>query len=217
MNNKYFEPLDGCLEPTSQGKILIQKGQAGELSLQDIPWNPRDYSLDTFMDREHYCRQVSWALLTKEWMDSVVKILPLGCKVLEVCAGRGTLAGPMAARGIDWTCVDQNPPEGCDHVVQMDAEEACRLFKPDVVVAVWIPCGSDLDVRLARQYCCLFVGEGCGGCTGSEGFWESNGFKLKYPPESFKDVPQWTGIHDSTVFTTPQGTAKQFAWDLPVE
>ena len=130
---------------------------------------------------------------------------------------------------MDWTATDSEPVTG--DVVQMDAIEAVRHYQPEVIVVSWVPYGSDLDARLAELagelgIPLILIGEGHGGCTGSNEFW-NRGREVYWDEDTdeeienesldwhihavcslfdwFSDVPVWSGIHDYTSIVMPAG------------
>jgi len=210
---------------------LVERGRGGLLTQADFK---RAFSLlrqteqfSTYIAREYYTTQVSWAIYTEEWMDSMAKILKNN-NVLEVCAGRGVLINPMQMRGVRWTATEATVPTGGhSDLIQQEALEAVRSRNPDVVFASWIPYESTLDQELMllckeKQIPLILVGESPGGCTGSHTFgkeyldeWEvEKGEETclaapfwrksmdtifeQYVLGDFRDVPVWDGIHDYT-------------------
>jgi hypothetical protein len=168
----------------------------------------RTYSYTRHDYRFFYCREVSWAVYTVEYMQALAQAIRPGERVVEVGAGRGMLGLHMPRylpERATWICTDILPPAGAGHVLKFDAFEAVEQFKPDVVFASWAPYQDDMDMRLARMVPCIFIGEGNGGCTGSEGFWSEAERKRYTICDAFlrDDVPRWTGLNDSTFRTFP--------------
>lgn len=181
-----------------------------------------------FDSRQTFVQAASWAAFTVEWMNSLANLVKLMVpnvarpSVLEVCAGQGLLARPMADRGITWMCTEYRPPIGSPNDIRrMPALRAAKTLSYDILFASWIPYLSPLDFQLARLgKPCIFVGESSGGCTGSQRFWGSywhggwhRTVELPIPYriirarsfiEGFQDVPQWPGIHDVTHITFPK-------------
>jgi hypothetical protein len=218
-------------------RTLISEGLIGAFSeerFRTLTGCSPGYSLNMsgMYYRQFYCKAVSWAIYTTDFLDSIQRLLA-GCRVLEVCAGRGVLSRVLRGRGEDWTATDLNPVT--DDVVEMDAIEAVRQYKPDVIVASWIPYTSDLDVRLAELakelgIIMVVIGEGNGGCTGTEALWNRsresyydwraddgeeevtndsvdwNIESVSYLFDWFVDVPRWDGINDYTSIVVPAGT-----------
>lgn len=160
--------------------------------------------------RHHVATTRGWALFTEEWADSLARLLA-GKRVLEVCAGRGTVLEMMRARGLDWTATDRYPVDEC--VLQMRALTAVQKVPHDVVFWSWMPYSTEMDRRIAlRGEHCVFVGEDAGGCTGSTLLWPYGTSRRRYPytidpattvDPSFVDVPRWSGINDQTWVLRP--------------
>jgi hypothetical protein len=217
-------------------RALITDGLIGALSQESFRtltgWTEGwSINMTGMYYRSFYCKAVSWAVYSTEFLDSMQRLLA-GRRVLEVCAGRGVMSRVMRGRGEDWTATDLNPVT--DDVEEMDAIEAVRQYKPDAIVASWIPYGSDLDVQLAEVarelgIPMVVIGEGNGGCTGSEAFWnrsresyydwqaddgeeEITNDSVDWSIEDlgslfdwFVDVPRWDGINDYTSLVVPAG------------
>ena len=152
--------------------------------------------------RLRYNAEVSWAVFTREYLDSLANLVA-GRKVLEVCAGTGVLQPLMRKRGVDWISTERRPRVALANadswVRPLPVHLAVKQIPHDVVFASWIPYRSRIDLFLARQGAPLvIVGEGEGGCTGSELFWNTYGDRLIDPPKGFRDVTNWFGIHDYT-------------------
>jgi hypothetical protein len=113
----------------------------------------------------------------------------------------------MRRRGVDWTATDKLPPN--DQVIKMGAVTAIKIYKPDIVFASWIPYRSTVDFKIAKLgRPIILVGEGGGGCTGSDRLEERDRFnqiwRIRDYLPWFKDVPQWAGIHDYTSIVLPK-------------
>jgi hypothetical protein len=147
----------------------------------------------TTLLRYMYTGSVSWAVFSSEWMDSLAALIRhlTSCdgapRVLEVCAGKGTLTAPMRARGIGWHATERKhvsaPPDG---LVQSDALAAVLEGPPpDLVFWSWWSKiegaranGAEPEDCSFVRYCwshgipMVFVGEGRGGLTGSAALWD---------------------------------------------
>ena len=125
-------------------------------------------------------------------------------------------------RAVHGKATDERPAEA--HVKKFDAMEALDRFADfDVLFVSWVPYESALDYGLAKKWCgemwkpMIIVGEGWGGCTGSQEFWgytpdpagestwDTIDFEVPYRRESpsglvenFEDVPRWNGMSDHT-------------------
>lgn len=160
--------------------------------------------------RRWWCRRVAWAAFTVEYQEALLRLLQ-GLKidgVFEVAAGRAVMQDWFQQRGVEWMSSDIEPPD--EGPVVLDACEAARvLLDGQAIFASWIPHGSGLDRELAMSgRPMILVGEGWGGCTGSEAFWEDrDGYEIYDLRDiaGFRDVPRWHGISDHTVLVLPDG------------
>lgn len=172
--------------------------------------------------RSYYNDLYSWPLITLEYRDTLAQLLK-GKKVLEVMAGRGYLGHWMAEVGIDWTCTDIAP--AAPHVIERGAFVATEHFDHDILFMSWCPYKSEVDHALAQLgKPVMFIGEGPGGCTGSEALWGNYPWETRYDeheeleprdPNPYVirefqelDIPDqlnFSGIHSRTFVTVPDG------------
>ena len=179
----------------------------------------REFDLQWWL-RPIYTSTVSWALYSKEYVESLQRLLQAVTgrehpKVLEVAAGKGLL-GSLP----NWACTDEWSQ--ASHVLEMDALAAVEAHKDaDVLFASWLPYTDPVDFALASKWVgemhkpMIIVGEGTGGCTGSERFWGIRDDTGDRAPtnyqvvraydieEGFTDVPHWIFIGDSTYACLP--------------
>lgn len=157
-----------------------------------------------YIARDVYVSEVSWAIYTKEYIESLARLLK-GKRVLEVGAGRGVLEPLMQARGVDWKSTDAIRIPGENHVITMKADQALEYYDhAEVVFASWVPLGANWDAVLLDKLPLIIVGEGAYGCTSGQDFCEAvekmdNTFEPAERFDWFSDVPQWDGIHDFTM------------------
>ena len=109
--------------------------------------------------------------------------------VLEVCAGAGELARPLAALGVRLQATDAEPPDGSE-VLRMSAEAALRHFQPDVVLGVFVPHDAGVDEMVlacpsVQHY--VIVNARIGGSLGSPSLWSAPGWKS----EPLEDIRRW--------------------------
>lgn len=109
--------------------------------------------------------------------------------VLEVCAGAGELAGPLAALGVRHLATDMEPPEG-SKTLRLSARTALRRFRPAVVLGVFVPHDAGVDEAVlacpsVQHY--VIVNARIGGAIGSASLWKAPDWKS----ESLDDVCRW--------------------------
>lgn len=126
--------------------------------------------------------------------------------VLDPMAGNGFAAKALREAGVKTIASDDNSWKISSEIENMDALDSLRKHGDKIshLLISWAPYGSDIDVKLLREVRANYphvtvinIGEGYGGCTGSEEFWdEAEPIIEKYP------VPYETtfGLHDHVTF-----------------
>jgi hypothetical protein len=107
--------------------------------------------------------------------------------IVEVFAGDGLLAWWLQKYGVSIVATDQETSAknhwtkraALSNVIERDALSAVRLFRPDTVLASWVPYQDRrlhrvLDEPYVKRV--IWIGEGHGGCCGHEGIWQHNEF-----------------------------------------
>ena len=202
---------------------------SGQLALRLLPKHAAfdDEHHAILLSRAIYQQAVSWALFSDEWLDALATLLLSSgrTRVLEVAAGSGVLAAPMQRRGLAWRTTDEQP----SHIglaaeqtpVDCDALTALERFgdETDVLFWAWWPIGDEGDAALLaecarRRLPAIYVGEPCGGCTGSVALWSHDpapeplfearlGSAAPSGATPGVDVPQWPGMKDRTFVVHP--------------
>jgi len=181
----------------------------------------------TFDQRGEFTRGVSWSLPTRNWVEAMLRIL-LGKKVIEIGAGTGFVGTIFKLLDVDWTSTDINPPSPTGRpwmklnpVHQMTWEQALEL-PHDVIFISWWPYREPegIDLKIARwalknEKRVIIVGEGYGGCTGSEDFWRYALVKQFLDYE--QDLAQWSGIHDYTYEVVGFSDEPKRLWSDPID
>ena len=98
--------------------------------------------------------------------------------ILEVCAGRGELAGALAATGVPLAATDADPPADAD-VLRASAGEALEQYGPAVVLGSFVPVDAAVDEAVlacpsVRHY--VVLGARVGGLLGSSALWRASGW-----------------------------------------
>lgn len=97
--------------------------------------------------RAHVIEHIGWSLITWDWIDLLAEFFN-GKKVLEVCAGVGTLSYALQQKGIDVICTgmddnhhELNYQQTWTHVENMEATKAIQLYGPtvDYIIGSWFP------------------------------------------------------------------------------
>ena len=133
-------------------------------------------------DPQEYRKQI-FQIWTKEYLDGLSKMIKKHfpkAKVLEVGAGNGELTDQLKSRGIDiiatddgrWLLHKKHP------VVDMDYREAIESYKPDLVIASWIPMGEDWTPTMRKNKAnYILIGEAWGCCAKDSAFENKRGYQ----------------------------------------
>lgn len=102
--------------------------------------------------RPLYQRSVSWCLLTSRFVDEIDSLLAsVGAKrIVEVAAGRGSLAQIMRARGFSWRAFDASSVSS-PGVVRSSASRVLSSLRPgscDAIAVSWAHFADDWDVDI---------------------------------------------------------------------
>ncbi len=151
--------------------------------------------------REHNIFQL-WNKEYIETLASEIKKLIGEDLAVEVAAGDGMLSHWLREHGINIIASDNmswhekgerhdrdQPVKTQSEVEKLDGVAAVKKYKPRLVIASWVEYTSTLDIEILEQSPEFFIiiGEGRGGCTGSEELWERFG-ELEYRLDWFKDL-----------------------------
>ncbi len=105
--------------------------------------------------------------------------------IVEVCAGRGELAGALRSAGVEVVATDADPPAGSG-VERASADEALRRYRPAVVLGCFCPVDETvLGFASVRHY--VVLGARIGGLFGSVGLRES----AQWAVEPLEEVTRW--------------------------
>lgn len=118
--------------------------------------------------------------------------------VVEIGAGTGYWASLLAQAGADVVAYDVAPGKNgyvdvkaCYHEIRVGDAEAARAHPDRTLFLCWPPM-TDMAERALRAYtgrCVAFVGEGAGGCTGSDGFFDL--LDREWMSVETVDIPEW--------------------------
>lgn len=186
--------------------------------------DPRLRMLSEYRVRSYACRAYSWAVPTN---DVIQKICEYGYQyghLVEVASGSGYWMRLIRAANhrnkFTTLATDNSPWDKKNHygevdklyteVEKLDAIDAARLAaqRGAILLTVW-PNYNDLWTgQMISEYmvhggkCVIYIGEGSGGCTGSDWMhWLLNNYFTETIPgwdddDQFDDVCQWEGIRD---------------------
>jgi hypothetical protein len=168
--------------------------------------------------REYFVAQIGFSVPRASFVDAMRPFGP----ILEIGAGRGYLSQILRHAGIDAVATDLNPEGSHEHrnfrkhaselgpisepvycpVEPMDAEMAISSYPDRTVLCSWPSLGgmwfTDAAKMLTKGQHIAVIGEGPGGCTGDDSFYDlvhRDFAPVAYPGD---EDPIWRfpGIHD---------------------
>lgn len=135
--------------------------------------------LDSYQVRCRYTSRIGWFILTTEVREVLVNFLK-GKRVLEVGSGTGYFAAHMKQGGVeDYNAVDIWDPQYWDERTTryfgIDGDSLDYIDNSyDVIVMNWPPYDEpfahQVVKKMAKGQVLIFEGEGYGGCTGDDDF-----------------------------------------------
>lgn len=166
------------------------------------------FYLPDFLAREKLVRKYAWAIPNH---DALKKIYNLQMPICEIGAGKGYWGYLLRQLGVECFlydnesylnrteisryCYFDNDPNWTE--VEEGGTEKAAKHKYAALFLCWPPYAEPMAYEALLHYqgkCVIFVGEGNGGCTGDERFFQlvNERFELV---DSVK-IPQYYGIHD---------------------
>lgn len=159
--------------------------------------------------RRDLVTKYAWAVPDPEALDRFMA-LDLG-PLVEVGAGTGYWAWLIEQLGGDVVCYDENPPgdtsaESTNHwhpsghqwvPVLKAGVWAVEMHQDRALMLCWPPYGDPMAYAALRIYkgaAVVFIGEGDGGCTADDDFFELLG--KEWTETAAVELIQWEGIHD---------------------
>lgn len=153
--------------------------------------------------RNKWISRYGFAVPTADVIEELAK-----ARLLELGAGAGWWASLIAAQGGDIVATDKASTEQGNTYGQrisahypveaIDAAEAVLKYPDRDLLMIW-PClgrqwSLDAVRTLATGQSVYIVGEGYGGCTGTDDLWDYLGDNFDKP--EYRALPNWVGIHD---------------------
>jgi hypothetical protein len=190
---------------------------ANMIKNRQIPYRiPRFFndnmSLDVCMLRNVVIHNLGYAMISWKWTNEVAKWIN-DRKCLEVMAGTGALSYALKKKGVDIITTDnfswhlnwQGNDKMYTYIENLDAIESVKKYARDVEIIIMSWCYmDDTGYRVLKQMhetnpdcIMLVIGEGHGGCTTDDNFFEN---LIEIKDYTFRKVQkeffQWHGIHD---------------------
>lgn len=154
--------------------------------------------------RHHLSAHYAWSIITPGDVAWLTEVLD-GSAVVEIGAGSGYWAWQLEQAGVDVAAYDPNPPAddngfckaGPYTTVLPDDASAVKHHQDRALLMVWPPYEGEHARHALSLYegdLLVYAGEGWGGCTADDGFYEL----LEAEWDEVSVAPQhvtWWGIH----------------------
>lgn len=170
-------------------------------------------AFDQYTERDKWIKLGMFAFVCWNWITPFIKWIN-NRKCLEVMAGAGWLTKALREKGVSIISTDNNSwknKQAWDNVtdiMEMDAVEAIVKYGKvvDILIISW-PYMDDTAFRCIQaaytmnpDILIVYIGEGCGGCTANDQFFE-NFSEIDDPifelaSNKFKS---WFGLHDNLI------------------
>lgn len=166
-------------------------------------WIHRQSSPAKYSERDRLTRHYAWAVPTDEAIAAIAALSP----IIEIGAGTGYWAMLLAQAGADIVAYDFAPPGGPftnpyrhQHTwfdIQRGSWEVLEQYPDRALFLCWPPYDDSmaadcLDAYRGNNF--AYIGESCGGCNGTDEFFELLHEQWQCEQKIF--IPQWDGIHD---------------------
>lgn len=202
--------LDDVMRYVERYHLVIQNGQIETDFTREFD-SDFALSLDQIFVGDHTLRhRYSYAIPTERALKWMAGIGP----IVEVGAGKGYWALMVSNQSGDVVAYDaidprENPKTDREkpwyHVTVADCTVAAE--HPDrTLFLCWPPLDSDMATRAALAYLSaggkfiIYIGEGAGGCTASDSFFEILDAKMTDITPADVDVLSWWGVRDHLYF-----------------
>lgn len=153
--------------------------------------------------RQRYVYKYAWAIPCKRALEVIAQYSP----IVEIGAGSGYWASLLKEMGADVVAYDVSTTKqykgSYNHFykhyfeVKEGSESAVKDHADRALFLCWPPYNDKMAVNTLKQYrgeTVLYVGEGKGGCTASDSFF--NLLTKNFSEEESVEIPVWFGIHD---------------------
>lgn len=152
--------------------------------------------MNAFTVREQALSKYSWAVPNEGAIDLIARYSPL----VEIGAGTGYWARLLEDAGADIVAYDLKPNENPWTCIYQGNALVSQLHPYRTLFLCWPPLEDNMALHalvahhLAGGMRVVFVGEGEGGCTANDAFFEF--LEKHYVRELTYTIPQWPGVND---------------------
>ena len=199
IHNPYLEELKK-IPLTHDG---MSRGSYARNSLE-LQWRIPAYRREPFKDYRHpMVTEYAWAIPSDHALKTIVKFSNSIC---EIGAGTGYWAYMLTQYGASVVAYDLAIPgrhknEWGHKRTWFDVQHGDVLsinqHQNKGLMLCWPPYDHPMSEAILKLYTgskVIYIGEGSGGCTGSEAFHEL--LETDFTEIDCIDIPQWDGIHD---------------------
>lgn len=158
--------------------------------------------------RHEFTARIGFALPSQEALATIARH---SRNIIEVGAGSGFWAHQLRRVGVDVIATDLHTAlnnyrqkiGAHSPVIRMSAIEAIKAYPDRDVLAIW-PCYRRNWLEKAIDHMkpgqlLLYVGEGRGGCTATDGFFRKTSHPRVFDTVEEHYLAQWPGIHDNLI------------------
>jgi hypothetical protein len=187
--------------------------------IEIVKSDDRKYSYIKYRLRNLYCANVSWALLTEEFIKEVIDVFKKYKlkKIIDVFGGSGSFSYYIKKLNKEFDIVsytiqndsyfhhlskmkENNLNNGLLKVVKSHKEFYNLIDGYDCVIASWIPYdledAENLLINMNKDQYILVITEGEGGCIANDKFHQILDSKAFKKIHEFKTLISFDGIHD---------------------
>lgn len=126
--------------------------------------------------------------------------------ILDPMAGNGWAAKGLREAGVKTIASDDNSWRLSNQIEKLDALESLKKYGDQIshVLISWAPMDGEIDAKILREVrknyphvTIINIGEGSGGCTGSDEFWREANIVPPKKPVRYRTI---RGLHDHITF-----------------
>lgn len=155
--------------------------------------------------RDYFTKEYGWSVPSKEAIQKIKEFVGQD-KVIEIGSGHGMWAKLMIDNGITVAATDSfshragfvSQKKPFTEVEDLEAIAALKKYGAyNVLMLSWPPCGDKMASNSLKTFNgnkSIFIGEGKGGCTGDDEFFDI--LSDNWKQIELVAIPRWFAIHD---------------------
>ena len=159
------------------------------------------------LSRQYYIENFSWSIPSIDAIKEIVRFAGSE-QILEVCAGNCFWACLIRLYGGNIIASDNFSSHGTEQyncfisdVLNEDAVRSVQSHRTNVIMISWPTYNDPLATNVLDTFegnRLIFVGEGAGGCTANDSFFDL--LREKWSLVKYLMIPNWPGLHDGVYF-----------------